>query len=187
MLATYPIACRLTHAPWPALYQAVTDCRLMYKRNFQGNIKLHYDVGRMDMKVRVDGEDGKKGTTKDMKSLSGGERSFITVCFMLALAQQISSPFHCMDEFDVFMDAVNRRVGSLLIWTEMCCTIRHHLVACAQLASACRTLHEHCAMYALWSGKGACQMYACLDFSKTVSGGMPLDACIVCSSLVRAR
>ena len=60
----------------------------------------------MELKIMVAGE-----TTKDMKSLSGGERSYITVCFMLALARVISSPFHCMDEFDVFMDAIIRRVS----------------------------------------------------------------------------
>ena len=60
----------------------------------------------MELKISVAGE-----ATKDMKSLSGGERSFITVCFMLALARVISSPFHCMDEFDVFMDAIIRRVS----------------------------------------------------------------------------
>ena len=37
----------------------------------------------------------------DMKSLSGGERSFTNMCFIMAVGQQISSPFHCLDEFDV--------------------------------------------------------------------------------------
>lgn len=73
----------------------------------------------MDMKVRVEDSGSKHTITKDMKSLSGGERSFITVCFMLAVAQVISSPFHCMDEFDVFMDAINRRVGLTCVWPHM--------------------------------------------------------------------
>lgn len=37
----------------------------------------------------------------DMKSLSGGERSFTNMCFIMAVGKQISSPFHCLDEFDV--------------------------------------------------------------------------------------
>ena len=87
----------------------------MHKRAFQGTIKLDYEAEKLDVKVRVDGGGGgRHSSTKDMKSLSGGERSFITVCFMLALAQVISSPFHCMDEFDVFMDAINRRVSLAL-------------------------------------------------------------------------
>lgn len=79
--------------------------RYLHRKKYQGRIKLHYPEGLMEIKVLVSGE-----ATKDMKSLSGGERSFITVCFMLALACVISSPFHCMDEFDVFMDAIIRRV-----------------------------------------------------------------------------
>ena len=34
--------------------------------------------------------------------LAGGERSFTTLCFLLALACEVVSPFHALDEFDVF-------------------------------------------------------------------------------------
>ena len=40
---------------------------------------------------------------KDLKSLSGGERSFSTICFILSLWNAMESPFRCLDEFDVYM------------------------------------------------------------------------------------
>ncbi|XP_041831050.1 structural maintenance of chromosomes protein 6-like isoform X2 [Melanotaenia boesemani] len=47
----------------------------------------------------------------DMRSLSGGERSFSTVCFVLSLWAITEAPFRCLDEFDVYMDLVNRRIS----------------------------------------------------------------------------
>ncbi|XP_034065526.1 structural maintenance of chromosomes protein 6-like [Gymnodraco acuticeps] len=46
-----------------------------------------------------------------MRSLSGGERSFSTVCFVVSLWVITEAPFRCLDEFDVFMDMVNRRIS----------------------------------------------------------------------------
>ena len=47
---------------------------------------------------------------QDMRSLSGGERSFSTLAFILALGSEIDACFHCLDEFDVFLDVQNRLV-----------------------------------------------------------------------------
>lgn len=42
-------------------------------------------------------------SNRDLKGLSGGEKSFSTLCFMMSLWESVHSPFRCMDEFDVFM------------------------------------------------------------------------------------
>ncbi|KAJ3607068.1 hypothetical protein NHX12_026583 [Muraenolepis orangiensis] len=55
--------------------------------------------------------EGDKADLSDMRSLSGGERSFSTVCFVLSLWAITEAPFRCLDEFDVFMDMVNRRIS----------------------------------------------------------------------------
>ena len=60
----------------------------------------------------------KHQATKNVRSLSGGERSFATVSFVMALWDAIDSPFRCLDEFDVFMDLINRRVSMQLMLEE---------------------------------------------------------------------
>lgn len=52
---------------------------------------------------------------KDTKSLSGGERSYSTICFLASLWEAIDSPFRVLDEFDVFMDQFNRKVSMKLL------------------------------------------------------------------------
>lgn len=46
----------------------------------------------------------------DLRSLSGGERSFSTVSFIVSLWNIASTPFRILDEVDVFMDQITRRV-----------------------------------------------------------------------------
>lgn len=41
--------------------------------------------------------------------LSGGERSYSTVAFLMALWQVMEYPFYFLDEFDVFMVSLNTK------------------------------------------------------------------------------
>uniref|UniRef100_A0A2K6GZB3 Structural maintenance of chromosomes protein 6 n=1 Tax=Propithecus coquereli TaxID=379532 RepID=A0A2K6GZB3_PROCO len=64
---------------------------------------------------KVQPGEGNKAAFNDMRALSGGERSFSTVCFILSLWSIAESPFRCLDEFDVYMDMVNRRIAMDMI------------------------------------------------------------------------
>lgn len=58
---------------------------------------------------------GSQGSTTTA-NLSGGERSFSTVAFLYALWQCMEFPFYFLDEFDVYMDKLNRtKVLDILI------------------------------------------------------------------------
>ncbi|KAB5592896.1 Structural maintenance of chromosomes protein 6 [Ceratobasidium theobromae] len=45
------------------------------------------------------------------KALSGGEKSFSTICLLMSLWEALGCPIRCLDEFDVFMDQVNRHIA----------------------------------------------------------------------------
>lgn len=48
---------------------------------------------------------------KNQSSLSGGERSFVMIAFLLALWERTKIPFRILDEYDVFMDSNNRQLS----------------------------------------------------------------------------
>ncbi|SAM00180.1 hypothetical protein [Absidia glauca] len=82
----------------------------MHKRGDNGSLKFNHKKQTLDVRVTT-GDQFKEGTArrKDSKSLSGGEKSFSQISLLLSLWHGISSPIFCLDEFDVYMDAVNRK------------------------------------------------------------------------------
>jgi chromosome segregation ATPase len=42
---------------------------------------------------------------------SGGERSYTTLSLLLALGESLETPFRVMDEFDVFLDPLSRKIA----------------------------------------------------------------------------
>ncbi|RMX65285.1 hypothetical protein DD238_006368 [Peronospora effusa] len=83
--------------------------KYMCLNNFAGKLKFRHDDQRLEIAV-LHNEKGASRASQvtDMKELSGGERSYTQVSLLLALGESIECPFRVMDEFDVFMDSVNR-------------------------------------------------------------------------------
>ncbi|OQS02309.1 structural maintenance of chromosomes protein 6 [Thraustotheca clavata] len=83
--------------------------KFMQAKNFAGKLKFLHDEQILDINVMAN-EAGKtkQSMVSDMKQLSGGERSYTQVALLMALGDCIESPFRVMDEFDVFMDSINR-------------------------------------------------------------------------------
>ncbi|XP_076651994.1 structural maintenance of chromosomes 6 isoform X2 [Halictus rubicundus] len=77
-------------------------------RNKKGTINI--DHRRKVLELEVNSQNDSQRSTNDARSLSGGERSYSTVAFILALWDCTNLPFYFLDEFDVFMDKVNRRI-----------------------------------------------------------------------------
>ncbi|KAG7461051.1 hypothetical protein MATL_G00205940 [Megalops atlanticus] len=82
---------------------------MLSQRGYTG--KMTFDHKNETLSISVQPGEGDKAALNDMRSLSGGERSFSTVCFVLALWAIAEAPFRCLDEFDVYMDMVNRRIS----------------------------------------------------------------------------
>lgn len=90
--------------------------QFMATRRHSGNIRFVTEGNHKELLISTEMAshekgDGERFETKDLRSLSGGERSFTTLCFMMALAEICSVPVRVMDEIDVFQDEANRRAS----------------------------------------------------------------------------
>jgi len=97
-----------------ALRCAMYFSNYLRSRNYNGNLIFNHEEQKLDVIVQPNVARA-EAETRDLKSLSGGERSFSTVAFLLSLWSIVESPILFLDEFDVFMDQVNRRFAMELI------------------------------------------------------------------------
>ncbi|ORY79506.1 P-loop containing nucleoside triphosphate hydrolase protein [Protomyces lactucae-debilis] len=104
-------------------------------RSYKGRIRFDHKAQQLIMKVsptkesaeaaallakgsELSASKGKRGRNAaggNNKGLSGGEKSFTTICLLLSMWDAMNCPIRALDEFDVFMDAVNRTVALSMI------------------------------------------------------------------------
>ncbi len=83
---------------------------ILNKKGSSGFIEFDHRNKSLNLVVQKDNRDAMT-QTNDVKALSGGERSFTTLSLLLALGESLETPFRVMDEFDVFLDPVARKIA----------------------------------------------------------------------------
>ena len=81
------------------------------KRKFDGKLKFNHIEKEITIKIK-----NRNDTFyTDVSELSGGEKSFALVSLLLSLWSLMDTPFYAIDEFDVFMDDINRQAAMALL------------------------------------------------------------------------
>eukprot|EP00834_Sanchytrium_tribonematis_P004239 NODE_198_length_13236_cov_1.328385.p1 type:complete len:1073 gc:universal NODE_198_length_13236_cov_1.328385:3782-564(-) len=78
---------------------------LLLKRQYTGVLEIDHRDEKLDIKVAVEADQitalskKRKLESRSVKSLSGGEKSFASVCFLCSLWKHVPSPIRCLDEY----------------------------------------------------------------------------------------
>ncbi|VDB97935.1 unnamed protein product [Peniophora sp. CBMAI 1063] len=112
----------------------------MSRRGFEGELIFAHNTHELRLLVKTDDARSTRNSSsigRDPSVLSGGEKSFSTICLLLAMWDSIDSPIRFLDEFDVFMDAVNRRKSSeMLVRADITISWMLHLTSCLKIKAA---------------------------------------------------
>jgi len=105
--------------------QAASDFNArLSRKGHAGSLDFDHGAETLSLSVTRNSSDQQSSSTTDARNLSGGERSFTTLAFELAMWEFCATPFRVLDEFDVFMDDTYRKqaVDTLM---ELCDTQPH--------------------------------------------------------------
>lgn len=98
----------------------INEARYFFDHNLslqghRGDLMFDKKAGSLDLHIQMNAstqlDSQAVAVTTDTKALSGGERAYTLLSFIMALCESMQAPFRAMDEFDCFMDSVNRRVS----------------------------------------------------------------------------
>jgi len=104
---------------------AQSRCNFQYllsERGFRGKLLFDHQKKYLDLQVEPDKTE-KRASGRSTKTLSGGEKSFSSICLLLSIWEAMGSPLRCLDEFDVFMDNVNRAISTNMLVGDPFCTV----------------------------------------------------------------
>jgi hypothetical protein len=76
-------------------------CKLVFQchlseRGYYGKVLFDHVNQTLQLKVQTDDQTLTQGRDKDPRSLSGGEKSFSTICLLLSLWDSIGCPIRCL-------------------------------------------------------------------------------------------
>lgn len=76
-------------------------CKLVFQyhlseRGYYGKVLFDHVNQTLQLKVQTDDQTLTQGREKDPRSLSGGEKSFSTICLLLSLWDSIGCPIRCL-------------------------------------------------------------------------------------------
>ncbi|PVF98656.1 P-loop containing nucleoside triphosphate hydrolase protein [Serendipita vermifera] len=131
------LAGRMQH--WQHFRQFISlRCKLSFKlylslRGFYGRVTLDHENGLLSLKVVTDDQKSQNGQSREKDAkMSGGEKSFSTICLLLSLWDAMGCPIRALDEFDVYMDAVNRRISMKMLLDAVKNTNKQHILITPQ-------------------------------------------------------
>lgn len=101
-------------------------------RGFRGKIEFNVKQGTLTLKVATK----ETGPLRSVESFSGGEKSYGQIAFLFAIWGPMHSRVRGLDEFDVFMDNVNRRIALKLILNKVAETPKRQTIFITPLGIA---------------------------------------------------